>query len=179
MKIFRLYSPNRDYRTIKYEGTPLMSFLEDDNFDDYEAIENFQYQWDNHDKPICDCPFLIGAIPIIRKTALAKIPSVISNDLVKSIHIQIEGEPYEILLAKNILKDALNESKSIIDRFSDGRIMSIDKYVFKKNAYKPIFRIRQLPLFTFITDQLAESISKAHLTGLAMEECVILSKWRL
>ena len=68
-------------------------------------------------------------------------------------------------LPKNILEDVLNESKSIINRFSDGRIMNIEKYVFKKDrTYPSIFKISQLPTFTFMTDELSEAISEANLT---------------
>ena len=178
MKIFRLYSQNRDYKTIAYEGTPLMSFLEDCHFDDYESIRKFNYHWENSDKPISDCPFLIGAIPVIRKSAIPKIRPAISSDLALLIDILVEGEPFVIILAKNILEDVLNESKSIINRFSDGRIMNIEKYVFKKNIpYPPIFKISQLPTFTFITDLLFEAISDANLTGICMERCEIKSNW--
>lgn len=178
MKIFRLYSQNSDYRTIAYDGTPMMSFLEDSHFDDYDSIHKFNYHWDNSDKPISDCPFLIGAIPVIRKSAIPKIRLAISSDMVLPIDILIEGEPFVIILAKNILEDVLDESKSIINRFSDGRIMNIEKYVFKKNrTYPPIFKISQLPTFTFMTDELSEAISEANLTGIDMEKCEVKAKW--
>ncbi len=178
MKIFRLYSPNRDFRTIAYGETPLMSLLEDVNGCDYDYIQRFDYHWDCNDKPICDCPFLMGCIPVIRKAAITKIHTVFPENLVQSIDINVEGELFEIILAKEILTDALNESKSLINRFSDGRIMSIDKYVFKKRkTYPSIFKIGQLQTFTFITNQFYEVFSDANLTGIAMEECDIKSIW--
>ena len=42
MNIYKLYSTNNNYKTIAYDGTPLMSFLEDFNFDDYESLQYFQ-----------------------------------------------------------------------------------------------------------------------------------------
>lgn len=180
MKIFRLYNPNRDYRTVVYGETPLMSFLENTNGVDYDSIQRFDYRWDSNDKPICDCPFLIGCVPVIRKAAISKIQAVISRDLILPIDIQVEGESFEILVAKNVLTDALNESKSQISRFSDGRIMTIDKYVFKKKkTYPLIFKISQYPTFTFITDDLYNLLVEANLTGLAMEECKVASMWNL
>ena len=178
MRIFRLYSPNRDFRTIAYGETPLMSLLEDVNGCDYDSIQRFDYHWDCNDKPICDCPFLMGCIPVIRKAAITKIHTVFPENLIQPIDIKVEGELFEIILAKKILADALNESKSSTNRFSDGRIMSIDKYVFKKKKiYPSIFRIDQLKTFTFITDQLYGAFLNAELTGLAMEECDVKSFW--
>ena len=178
MNIYKLYSTNNNYKTIAYDGTPLMSFLEDFNFDDYESIRKFNYHWENSDKPISDCPFLIGAIPVIRKSAIPKIRPAISSDLALLIDILVEGEPFVIILAKNILEDVLDESKSIINRFSDGRIMNIERYVFKKNrTYPPIFKISQLPTFTFMTDEFSEAISEANLTGIDMEKCEVKAKW--
>ena len=87
MNIYKLYSTNNNYKTIAYDGTPLMSFLEDFNFDDYESIRKFNYHWENSDKPISDCPFLIGAIPVIRKSAIPKIRPAISSDLALLIDV--------------------------------------------------------------------------------------------
>jgi hypothetical protein len=155
-----------------------MSFLQEEGNIDYTAIKNFHYQWDDDNKPICDCPFLIGAVPVIRKSALTKILAVIPADSVSSIEIQVEGETFVILQANNILSDVLNESKSVINRFSDGRVMSIDKYVFKKGkTYPAIFKISQLSTFTFVSDRISDALTSAHLSGLALEECEVKSTW--
>lgn len=133
---------------------------------------------DNSDNPICDCPFLIGAIPVIRKSAIPKKITESFSDLFLPIDILVEGEPFVILLAKNVLGDVLDEYNSVMNRFSDGRIMNIERYVFKKNrTYPLIFKISQLPIFTFITDLLFEAISDANLTGICMERCEIKSNW--
>ena len=92
MNIYKLYSTNNNYKTIAYDGTPLMSFLEDFNFDDYESIRKFNYHWENSDKPISDCPFLIGAIPVIRKSAIPKIRPAISSDLALLIDILVDTQ---------------------------------------------------------------------------------------
>ena len=104
-----------------------------------------------------------------------------TNQNIQKSNLNLErltGHPSCYTTSCCILEDVLNESKSIINRFSDGRIMNIEKYVFKKNiTYPPIFKISQLPTFTFITDLLFEAISDANLTGICMERCEIKSNW--
>lgn len=177
MDIYRLYTPNRDYRTIDYDKTPLMRIIGEEDWGNLKELEDYPYKWDDEKKDVCDAPFLIGAIPIIRTDALSRIAAPLPSSLVQQVHIKVGGIEYTILKAKAV-GNILNERKSDIDRFSDGRIMDVEKYVFNYSKDTPaIFRIAQYPLFTFVTDELAESMMNAKLTGLSFDKCAVKKKW--
>lgn len=178
MDIYRLYSPNRDYRTIVYDNTPLMKIIGKEDWGDIKEIENYPYQWDDEQKEICDAPFLIGAIPIFKTDALKRIGMILLDSLVTLIPIRVGDIEYTILKANEYEKNILNEKKSTISRFSDGRIMDIEKYVFIPFDNAPeVFKVASYPLFTFVTEKLASKLTEANLTGLAMEKCKIKKSW--
>jgi len=68
------------------------------------------------------------------------------------------------------LLDALDEERSVVDRFSSGGIMRVQRFTFRPEiiAAHPIFKIPQLPrAHTFITDAFLRQVQSARLTGLA------------
>ena len=68
------------------------------------------------------------------------------------------------------LLDALDEDRSVVKRFSSGRIMSVQQFAFRPQIIgaHPIFKIPQLPrAYTFITDAFLSRVQSARLTGLA------------
>lgn len=172
MRIYRLYNPNQEYRTIQIANTPLLVAIDHNDYSKTIDIHNTQYHWDNLDKELCDCPFLIGAIPVFRKEKIYKIRYIFSSQDISTTELIVDGASYILLITNNVVKGLLDERKSTITRFSDGRIMTVENYVFKKKKeYPDIFRIEELPLFTFVTDRIANELLEQNLSGLAMEEC--------
>lgn len=84
MRIYRLYNPNQEYRTIQIANTPLLVAIDHNDYSKTIDIHNTQYHWDNLDKELCDCPFLIGAIPVFRK----------EKDLQNTIYFLFSGYIY-------------------------------------------------------------------------------------
>lgn len=180
MEIYRLCSSNGIYKTIAYADSPLMSIIGEEDWGDLTDIENYSYHWEVSDKDICDAPFLIGAIPIFRSEVVSRMGNSFPASLVMQVPIKVEGEDYTILKARSYVSNILNEKKSKLSRFSDGRIMDVEKYVFKPIDNVPsFFKILQYPLFTFVAEDMAEILMKASITGLALEECRVKKTWFL
>ena len=157
-KIYRLYSSGHEYKTVEYDNTPLMNCLEN-NLWEPSLIEAYKFEWnrDDAEKETSDCPFLI-----------------VSIDAIKIININISGQKYSILRPKNRIKGLLNIRKSNINYFSDGRIMSIDKYVFNSNKNIPLFfELEEYPLFSFVNETMANVLVKQNVKGLLLEACEI------
>lgn len=176
MKIYRLYSKTDGYRSIAYRKTPLMNIIGEKNRVDNIEIENFPYEWDeeNEYRRVSDSPFLIGAIPIFSQRTMNKIKDFLTEDMVELIPISIEKKKFEVVRAKIRMANLLDEKRSKITRFSDGRIMSVEKYVFKNNGNLPLlFQLQQYPLFTFATGILADKLFELCPSGLCLEECKI------
>ena len=177
MSIYRIFNPNRDYKTIDYEETPILDNLGKIYWENQAEISAFPYTWvKGEGEGICDCPFIIGSVPVFNETAYRAITSYLDKNEMQIIPIFIEGIPYYIVNVLRVLPDILNERKSKIIRFSDGHIMDIEKYVFKRKDNVPsIFKISQLDTYTFVNEEMASIIMDAHLTGLALEKCKISS----
>ena len=182
MDIFRIYSQNNNYKTISYEKTPLMRILGSETWGNYVDIESFKYEWncDTNKRIECDCPFLIGAIPIFRENIISKIKFFLSPTLVDILPIEVAGKIYCIIRAKILLENIINVKKSKINKYPDGRIMNIEKYVFTpQNDLPCIFKIQQYPLFSFITSNLASYLKMENPTGLQFEKIDIKRNWKL
>jgi len=68
------------------------------------------------------------------------------------------------------LLDALDQDRSVVDRFSTGRIMTVRRFAFRPEviAGHRVFKIPQLRrAHTFITDEFLRRVESASLTGLA------------
>ena len=125
----------------------------------------------------CDFPLLYGLIPIMSEKAKKIFATLIPADFVEYLKIRVEDENYYAL---NILKSydkLLNTGKSKMDYFSNGRIMGIDKYVFSEiSDLSPIFKITQLKISAFVTEEFKNIVEKEGLTGLVFEECEVVTK---
>lgn len=180
MEIYRLCSSNGNYKTIAYAESPLMRIIGEEDWGDLTDIENYSYHWEASDKEVSDAPFLIGAIPIFRTEVILRMGNSFPASLVGQVPIKVEGEDYTILKARSYVSNILNEKKSKLSRFSDGRIMDVERYVFKPTDNVPsFFKISQYPLFTFVTGEVAGDLMKAGITGLVLEECRVKKTWFL
>lgn len=175
MSIYRIFNPNRDYKTIDYSETPILDNLGKIYWENQAEISSFPYTWVKDErKDICDCPFIIGSVPVFNEVAYKTITNYLNKNEMQIIPIHVEGIPYYIVNSLRVLPDILNEKKSKIVRFSDGRIMDIEKYVFQKKEEVPnIFKISQLNSYTFVDKKMASIIIDAHLKGIYLEKCKI------
>lgn len=177
MNIYRIFNPNREYKAIDYAETPILDNLGKIYWENQVEVSSFPYTWvKGEGEDICDCPFIIGSVPVFSEAAYRAIASHFDKNEMQIIPIFVEGIPYYIVNVIRVLPDILNEKKSKIVRFSDGRVMDIEKYVFQKKVNVPnIFKISQLDTYTFVNEEMASIIMDAHLTGLALEKCKISS----
>lgn len=176
MKIYRIYNPNRNYRTIAYDNTPVFGDIgENIEWTNSKVLQLFPFHWDDDSsKEICDCPFIIGAIPVFSQVAFNVIKPFLNENDVQVIPIEVDNLPFFILNVTVLLKDILNQYRSKIVYFKNGKVMDIEKYVFNQSEYMPsLFRISQLPTFTFVTENVAIAMTNAGLLGLELEECIV------
>jgi hypothetical protein len=70
--------------------------------------------------------------------------------------------------------DALDEGGSTIDRFMDGRIMNVDKYVFRKGVVEQavVFRLKGLGRASelFYGQQIVDQVQKHKLRGMEFDQ---------
>lgn len=179
MKIYKLYTTGLSYKDIYYDKTPILDNIGKILWKNINEISSFHFKWntEENDKPICDCPFIIGSIPVFSNSAYEIIKQFLLDKEVQIIPISINGLSYYIINITLLLNDILSEKYSKIERFSSGRIMNIDKYVFKyRREIPPFFRIKQLPTFTFANEDVATTIKDSQITGIELEECKV-KKW--
>jgi hypothetical protein len=183
MKIYRIYNPNRQFKTIAYESSPLFNNIgEKIVWDNSNDLQSFHFLWDDNsiEKSSCDCPFIIGSIPVFSKISFNIISTYIHLTDVQVIPIEVENMPYYILNVIKLMDNILDTRNSKITYFRDGKIMDIENYVFKKvDTLPPFFRLLQLPLFTFITEDVANCIISSNLnfTGITLDECHISERY--
>jgi hypothetical protein len=82
--------------------------------------------------------------------------------------LSADGEFY--LWNVTVLIDALDEDASDLERFSSGRVMMVNRWVFRPERLHGVtaFKIPQLPqAFTFVTDTFVDRFAAAGLSGLA------------
>lgn len=174
MKIYRIYSPNINNRTIHYEGTPIIENIGEIEWSNVENISKETYSWDNTDKSHCDCPFIIGSIPVFPYSVLDILKPFFVGQKIQIIPIRVEDCQYAIVNTTEVLDGVLNEKKSKLTRFQNGRIMDVEDYVLKpQNKIHNIFKLSQFPVFSFISEELYNAIKKLNLTGITFEECKI------
>lgn len=172
MNIYRILNPNREYKTIQYNKTPILKNIGEIIWDNTQEISSYQYTWDknNNSKFICDCPFIIGSIPVFSEFAYNKISIFLDNTNSQIIPITVDGRKYYIINAIILMDDMLNENKSKISYFSDGRIMDIEKYVLNNKHTPDIFKLSQFQTYTFVSEKIAD-VLKSEVTGIIFEKC--------
>ena len=156
--IFRIFNPSRKYRTIDYANTPIIENIGKKEWVNLQEVSSFNYTWDDPKKDICDCPFIMGAIPVFSSKAYDRIAKYICPRNAQIIPISIDKKEYFIVNIITFEDDFLNIKKSDIVYFSNHHIMDITNYVFKRNIEIPFwFRLSQYINFTFINSFVADA----------------------
>lgn len=118
-------------------------------------------------------PSLVG-IPVFDSKALANLEKL-SESYGEFLPLICSDNVYERLWAYNVTKviDCLDQSKSIIKRFDDGKVMWIPKIVLKLETVTGvhIFKIPEDKRnFVFVSDTFKDIVEKNELLGLLFSE---------
>ena len=153
---------------MDFEDVKIGDIIRNGNYQELIG-KNFQWRDNEHNLAIPDCPFILGAIPVMKT---AKIESIINNLNPHRVTFKIGGQDYSLLMPELVEKNVLDCNLSSIRYFRSGRIMSIEAFVFKKDAlFPPFFRITEYPLVTFVTDNIAEHLMQSELNNLKLVKC--------
>jgi hypothetical protein len=109
---------------------------------------------------------LLGLIPLVSSSAISVLAPLLSGNG-ELLPVSCALREYALLNVTCVV-DALVEDASTIRRFSNGKVMAIDKFAFNGRRIKElnIFRIPQLPRATeFVSDRFVDTVNAAGLTG--------------
>jgi hypothetical protein len=117
------------------------------------------------DAQLGDCTVL-GTVPLLSERGADVLHPIIA----RTSELLPVRYPRRALFVLNVLEvaDCLDEARSKIARFSTGRVMRIDQYVFDsaKLPKTEIFRLSQLPRgLLYVTDRFVGAVQEGGLTG--------------
>ena len=174
MKTYRLFHKSTDFKSINLKGTALENALSATPFAvHFEDFSDTNYSWVNENDMDSDAPFIDGCIPVLSQKAF-DVLSPLFNKYSKSVRIHVNGEPYYIIYGEQIIEGALNEEKSKIRYFRDGRIMQIKEYAINNKPYPSIFKVKEDLTFDFVTEDVIRKIDEAGLKGFGWVECTMV-----
>lgn len=174
MKVFRLDPDNDRFHNFalvddqaagvyhRFDGTPLR--------DVWLPLEIMAVDADDELAQLGDHA-LLGTIPVFSESAVASL-----RDLLESHgELLALAYPRRQYFAYNVTRvvDALDEGRSKLNRFSSGRVMSVEEFAFDATALEGhvIFRIPQLlRASVFATELFVERAKRAGLTGFDFRE---------
>jgi hypothetical protein len=144
-----------------FDGRPLLSAWVPQDVETTSDPENAQLS--DH--------MLLGTIPVFSSAAVTHLRDVLldSGELLELRFQSIALFAYNA----TVFVDALREDRSQIQRFSTGRVMSVDKFEFEasKLEFYEIFKIPQLPRgFVFVTEAFVARVRRAGLLGFAFKK---------
>lgn len=171
MKTYKLYHKSDDYRSIFLKGTALENALSSMPFSiQFEDFSDTEYSWVDEKESDSDAPFIDGSIPVLSQQAFEVLNPILSKNS-RATRIFVDGRPFFIVHGEQVIEGALNKERSQIKYFRDGRIMQIKKYAINDKQYPPIFKIKEDPIFVFVTEDVIKLIVDAQLVGFDWEEC--------
>ena len=121
---------------------------------------------DSYSDPKGDFPSLIPNVPVFSRRAVAQLHDLLdgNGELLSTF---VGREEYFLFNVTRVL-DALDESKSELERFDDGRVFYIDHHSFfeDKLVGSSIFKIQQVrTMDVFVTDTFVDRVHAAGLKG--------------
>ena len=117
-----------------------------------------------------DFPSLAAAIPVFSPRAIESLGDMLAGSgEILALHC-----PEGTYVAFNVTRvvDALDEMRSELKRFDDGRIMRIVRHEFHQDSVADvdIFKLPQMPKSAvYVSDRFVERIREAHLVGFKPE----------
>ena len=173
MKIYKLYNRVNGYAAIDFTDDGIGDVLRAQK--DVNILNGNSYKWSitEYDNKMGDAPFYLGAFPIFEEK---KVKGFDFADA-KTAVFKVEGVNYIAVEAPILSGEIIDKKKSVLNLFRSGRIMMVRKIVLKnKVIYPPIFRIEEYPLYTFVTEEMKESLQKTDLSQLLFDECRIVDE---
>jgi hypothetical protein len=145
----------------KFEGAPMASTWE-------PLLVEILRDRVHRNRPRSDFPSLDGVIPVFSERAIAAMRDLLEprgEILPLRCH---EGTYFAYNVTRVI--DALDETRSELERFDDGRVMWIDRPAFfpDRLAGEVIFKIPQSRARVFVTDPFAQRVHERGLAGFAL-----------
>lgn len=115
--------------------------------------------------PKCDFPELLPDVPVFSRRAKELLTDLLVPFGEFLPLLTDTGEYYAFNVINRI--DVLNEKKSELERFPDGRVMRVVKYEFypEKIQDQLIFQIPQETTRIYVTDKFVENVKEYNLTG--------------
>ncbi len=116
--------------------------------------------------PKGDYPSLVPSVPVFTRKAVSALRDILEANG-EILPVKIAGEEYYFYNLTRII-DALDEIKSTLDRYDDGRVFYIDDYSFfaDKLVGATIFKIPQMPgSWIYVNDVFVQRVQKAKLKG--------------
>lgn len=115
---------------------------------------------------------MLGTIHVFSERAVGVMGDLLSanGELLPLTYAGEEGRCFAYNVTTVI--DALDTDRSTTVRFDDGRIMIVERYVFRPTqlAGASVFKIPQLSAPVFVTDTFVDRLSGSSLKGFAPEE---------
>lgn len=146
----------------RFNGTPLG--------DEWKSLEIMAVDTDDELAQLGDHA-LLGTIPVFSERAIASLADTLKANG-EALPLVYSRQPYFAFNVTSVV-DALDEGLSKLQRFSSGRVMSIDEFVFRPESVRgrSIFKIPQLPrAFVFVTDDFVDRVRAAGLQGFDFHE---------
>lgn len=175
MNIYKLAGDVSSFRQIEYSNTFIKDILMSNRPVDCSGCPEIDLKWtpDSIEFPIGDCPFITGSLPVFSKKITDQLSSGGLISGINMVPLTIEGEPYSLMIAQNRLANTLNKRKSKIESFPDGRIITINRYVFRNTIdYPEWFVIEEYPFYTFVNERVKKVLDQIKPEGLIMENCL-------
>jgi hypothetical protein len=169
MNVYKLRADSDRYKGLIMPGGDLFEFAGRFNgrpvtrLDGYERI---RLDPDTRTHRKGDFPSLIPGVPVFGRRAMDALRDLLERNG-EAFPIIIAGDEYFLFNVTRVV-DALDESRTKLRRFDDGRVYQIDSYAFfpDRVASEVIFRIPQLIDSTpYVTDEFVKRVESANLKG--------------
>lgn len=141
----------------RFNGTPLGS--------EWRPLEIMAVDTDDELAVLGDHA-LLGTIPVFSERAVTALADVLRGNG-ELLPLAYARQPYLAFNTTTVV-DALDASRSKVNYFTSGRVMSIDDFVFRPERVRgqTIFKIPELPrAFVFVTDDFVDRVRAAELRG--------------
>lgn len=165
------------YKVLDLSRAGITDILSKMTLDSLAELKNRVVYWapDSLSDKTSECPFIIGAIPVLSERLYSLLKPLICSADVLTIPIQIVDNNtvlrYYLLVAPT-KAGLVDKDDSDIRFYRDGRIMNIKKFSFKGPVDCPIFRVEEQPVFTFASEEIA-SILKREVKEIILTPCEV------
>jgi hypothetical protein len=156
---------DRDWQDVsQIGGTPLR-----DRWRPLE-VEFIPNEKGDYQFPPGDLMAFVGYLPVFSSRAISALKPVLEGNG-ELLPLACNVDSYAIFNVTRLI-DGLDEGRSEIVRFSDGRILDIQRFEFWPDRLNgiSIFKIPQMPFGrVFVTDSFVVAVEKAELTAFTLE----------